>query len=284
MKRTILLAAIFSVFLVISTDGLVFAQAAATPNLAGYFVEVGGQPTGPHDTAGLVELINQRQLTTNTLVWRAGLTDWVVAGAVEELTPLLALADPPPLPSTPPPLPAAQTPPPLPNQAPQATVQPGQTWYNSFAPGFENNRLFINAGIGFGPTGGYNMGIPPISVSVDFKVSEIFPITIGATGMFSTWRWRNPWNDVTYTNIGVGARAMYHFNFAENLDTYAGLTLGWVIQTASGQALQTVRGNSFFLWGGSIGLRYFFTDSTGVYSELGWSGLQYVSAGLTVKM
>jgi hypothetical protein len=128
------------------------------------------------------------------------------------------------------------------------------------------------------------MGIPPISVSVDFKVSETMPITIGATGMFSTWRWTNPWVDITYSNIGIGARAMYHFNFARNLDTYAGITLGWVFQTVSGNALHTVRGNSFFLWGGNIGVRYFFTDSIGVYSELGWSGLQYVSAGLTVKM
>jgi hypothetical protein len=128
------------------------------------------------------------------------------------------------------------------------------------------------------------MGIPPISASADFKVVETVPITIGVTAMISTWKWTSDWVDITYRNIGIGARVMYHFNFARNLDTYTGLTLGWVIQNASGRAYQPISGSSFFLWGGNIGLRYFFTDSIGVYSELGWSGLQFVSAGLTVKM
>jgi hypothetical protein len=37
--------------------------------------------------------------------------------------------------------------------------------------------------------------------------------------------------EFVWNNIGFGARGMYHFNFLKNLDTYAGLTLGYVIQT-----------------------------------------------------
>jgi hypothetical protein len=168
-----------------------------------------------------------------------------------------------------------------------------QTWYDRYADGIDENILFVNAGVGFGPTGGYSMGIPPISVSVDFKLPIDLPITVGAGVTFTTWKYSisQPFYnlDVTYMNIGFGGRGMYHFNFMENLDTYAGLTFGYVLQKATveasneyGQAAADA-GASFFLWGINIGARYFFTDYIGAYLELGYSGLQYASIGVSVK-
>jgi hypothetical protein len=60
------------------------------------------------------------------------------------------------------------------------------------------DTLFVNAGVGFGPTGGYSNGVPPVSASV--------------------------------------------------------------------------------------GARYFFTSFLGAYLKLGYSGLQILGAGLTVKI
>jgi len=156
-----------------------------------------------------------------------------------------------------------------------------ETWWNSYAPGVRDNNLFINAGIGFGPTGGYNMGIPPISLSVDYKLPIDLPITVGGFATFGTWRYSYLNTNVTYTNIGIGARGMYHFNFLDNLDLYAGLNLGYVIQTSN----QTqYSGSSFFLWGFNTGARYFFTENLGAYLELGYSGLNYISTGVTFKL
>ncbi|MDR2501542.1 MAG: hypothetical protein LBD37_10790 [Treponema sp.] len=59
----------------------------------------------------------------------------------------------------------------------------GQEWYDSYAPGIDAGNVFINAGIGLGPTGGYDMGVPPLSVSADFKPPVKPPITIG--GIFT---------------------------------------------------------------------------------------------------
>jgi hypothetical protein len=74
---------------------------------------------------------------------------------------------------------------------------------------------------------------------------------------------------------------MYHFNFLDNLDLYAGLNLGYVIQTSN----QTqYSGSSFFLWGFNTGARYFFTENLGAYLELGYSGLNYISTGVTFKL
>jgi hypothetical protein len=170
-----------------------------------------------------------------------------------------------------------------------------QEWFNSYAHAVDGDSLFINAGIGFGPTGGYSSGVPPLSASVDYKLPVRLPITAGLIVTYSTWKWSHSLAslgkvDVTYSNLGLGARGMYHFNFTEKLDAYAGLTLGWVVQSSkseiSGAAVSdgySDDGNPFFLFGVSAGARYFFTSFLGAYLELGYSGLQVLGAGLTVK-
>jgi hypothetical protein len=171
-----------------------------------------------------------------------------------------------------------------------------QEWYNSYAPGIDESKVFINAGVGYGLST-YSMGLPPISVSADFKLPISLPITIGGTAALSTWGYStsagvpNSDIDVTYMNIGFGVRGAYHFGFVKNLDTYLGLTLGYVIQTADvkyGSAYDNIPktsydGVSFFLYGFNIGARYFFTKNIGAYLELGYSGLQVASIGLSVK-
>jgi len=62
----------------------------AEPDISGYFVVVNGLQTGPYDAAGLRALISQKQLTKNSLVWKEGMPNWMIAGAVEELTPLFS--------------------------------------------------------------------------------------------------------------------------------------------------------------------------------------------------
>ncbi|MCL2205930.1 MAG: DUF4339 domain-containing protein [Treponema sp.] len=280
--RKILLAFVAGIILVIITGGFVFAQAA--PVLTGYFVAVGGQTTGPHNTLGLMELVNRGLLNRDTFVWRDGMPDWVTAGTVGELAPLFH--------GLPPSLPAAAhvhgavvpgMPPPL---LPDGRVR---RWHNSFAPGVEGNRVFINTGVGLGPTGTHAaMGIPPISASVSFRVSDTVPITVGATGIFTTWRWEHHWGSIiTYRNIGLGARVMYHFNFARNFDSYIGLNFGYVFQSVHVDDWwggTPPVGNSFFLWGAFIGARFFFSDVFGIYAETGASSLQFLSIGLTFKI
>lgn len=166
-----------------------------------------------------------------------------------------------------------------------------QTWYDRYAPGIDAGKVFINAGIGLGPTGGYDMGIPPLSASADFKLPVKLPITLGGIVTFAQWKYSIPsflgsdyafaWN-----NLGIGVRGMYHFNFLKNLDTYAGLTLGYVIQSFDGGDYvgSAYEGASFFLFGANIGARYFFTKNIGAYVEVGYSGLQFASLGLSIKL
>jgi hypothetical protein len=130
------------------------------------------------------------------------------------------------------------------------------------------------------------MGVPPLSVSADFKLPVKLPITVGGIFTFAQWKYSyGGVYDFAWNNIGLGVRGMYHFNFLKNLDTYAGLTLGYVIQSfdGGGYSGSGYDGASFFLFGTHVGARYFFTDKIGAYLELGYSGLQFASLGLSVK-
>jgi opacity protein-like surface antigen len=176
-----------------------------------------------------------------------------------------------------------------------------QDWYNSYAPGIDQNIL-INAGIGFGPTGDYKNGVIPLSVSADFKLPIDIPLTVGGIFTYSQWKLTisiptNIWGtsyenyDLRWNNFGLGVRVMYHFNFVKNFDVYTGITLGYVIQTLDASYyddIATVTGSydaqSFFLFGVNVGARYFFTEYIGAYLEVGWSGLQFASLGVTFKL
>ncbi|HEX5596650.1 MAG TPA: SPFH domain-containing protein [Micromonosporaceae bacterium] len=67
------------------------------PTPVQWYVGVNGQQQGPYDQAGLAAQAAAGVLTPATLVWRAGMAQWLPAGQVPELTPVLG-ATPPPLP------------------------------------------------------------------------------------------------------------------------------------------------------------------------------------------
>jgi len=144
MKRTALLSLVIGIMLILGTGGVLTAQTSANQEVSGYFVNVGSQPTGPYDTNGLRQLINQGQLARNTLVWKEGMPQWAVAGTIDELAFLFASSTPPPLPPSqgPPPVPA-QTPPPI-AQAPQA--QAPQAQQPAPAISYNDNYQDFNAG------------------------------------------------------------------------------------------------------------------------------------------
>jgi len=67
------------------------------PGSVSYYIGINGQQLGPLDATGLRDKITSGQLTRETLVWKAGMTSWIAAGQVQELTSMFG-AVPPPLP------------------------------------------------------------------------------------------------------------------------------------------------------------------------------------------
>lgn len=66
------------------------------PTLAFHLV-INGQQTGPFDLNSLTAMVQQNQLSRETLVWRQGMTNWVPAGQTPELNSIFG-AVPPPIP------------------------------------------------------------------------------------------------------------------------------------------------------------------------------------------
>lgn len=63
-----------------------------------YNVVVNGQSAGPYDIEGLKQMANSGQLTKETLVWKAGMSDWQKAGEVQEISSVFGMT-PPPIPN-----------------------------------------------------------------------------------------------------------------------------------------------------------------------------------------
>jgi len=169
-----------------------------------------------------------------------------------------------------------------------------KTWYNSYAPGVEGSSLLINAGVGYGMLP-YKMSLPPISASVEYALLNI-PLSIGGYfGMTGYKEDLGPGGEYKGSMMGFGAKASWHFNFGvKNLDPYVSLLAGWLVYNQEvtttvkvpGLADITITAEnnlSTFLYGGSIGTRFFFTNNLGVYLELGYSAISVASVGLTLK-
>ena len=60
-----------------------------------YHVAVNGSATGPYDLATLSQMITSGQINKETLVWKAGLSEWIKAEEAEELKGLFNTTPPP---------------------------------------------------------------------------------------------------------------------------------------------------------------------------------------------
>ena len=76
------------------------SQPAAPPPLpsaASFHAAIDGASAGPFDMAALASKVREGKITRNSLVWKAGMANWVAADTVPELQALFAHV-PPPLP------------------------------------------------------------------------------------------------------------------------------------------------------------------------------------------
>ena len=63
-----------------------------------YHIAINGQNFGPYSHSKVVEMLQQQQINTATMVWREGLANWIAIAQCPEL----AMPVPPPIPGMPP--------------------------------------------------------------------------------------------------------------------------------------------------------------------------------------
>lgn len=188
---------------------------------------------------------------------------------------------------------------------------------------FDKGTVVVTAGFGFpdlyrgtlrtyynGYTSEKITGFGPVLLKGDYGIVKFkWGHTVGA-GMvlgfntskatFSYKDWSNSGSGVggyyvdytqvdKYTTITIGARGTYHFFTKEKFDCYASIGLGFNINTHS-QTTTDPQGVKYkvnqrpgLYQAGTIGIRYFFTNNFGVYSELGWDNSAPVQAGFSLK-
>lgn len=166
---------------------------------------------------------------------------------------------------------------------------------------FSKGDFVFNATIGLGSSlysgSGYKTTVPPIAVSLehcffDNLFDENSSIGIGGYAGYTAAKNTytvSGWGEYgyKYTSFLIGARGVFHYQFVDRLDTYAGVGLGWNIVSSStfgnfpsgGKYSASDSGlySDFF-----IGARWYFTDSFAVVGEVGY-GVAYLNLGVSLK-
>lgn len=94
----------------------------------------------------------------------------------------------------------------------------------------------------------------------------------GGIGVGAVFGWSGYHDDgVDYDNIVIGAQSNFHYAFIPQLDTYAGLTVGYEIDP-----------DGLYL-GAQVGTRYFFNNHWAINMEFGY-GVSFAKIGFTYKL
>jgi hypothetical protein len=158
---------------------------------------------------------------------------------------------------------------------------------------------FLNFGVGLRSAlysgSGYTGSVPPISGSLEFILKDDLldgKASLGAGGYlgYAAYKWKYSGFDYgwKYSNIIIGPRAYFHYDFLEELDTYAGVMVGYNIVSSSSFGSYSYGGNytasgSGLLFSGFIGARYSFTEKLAAMAEIG-SGIAYFNIGITITL
>ena len=70
-------------------------QQSIPPPLSQFYVAINGQQTGPHTEQALSQMIQNGQITKETLVWKNGMEAWTAASDTPEVSKLFAKTPPP---------------------------------------------------------------------------------------------------------------------------------------------------------------------------------------------
>ncbi len=98
-----------------------------------YSVAGSNERLGPVSDAELRAMVADGRLTTDSLIWKEGMAEWVPASSAKGLFP--QQAGPPPIPQSPPPLPPAQSPPEPPPVAPSSRLHEGPSGHGQARSG-----------------------------------------------------------------------------------------------------------------------------------------------------
>ena len=166
-----------------------------------------------------------------------------------------------------------------------------QMTINAQTATFQKGDNVLNLGLGFGgyAPSGYQVKTPSFSASFEVGIKDSNKGTLGIGGYLGyasydqngSYAGNNYW---TVNRIMIGARGAYHFALADKLDTYGGMTLGFMarswkwngsINRTDHPSRKPIGGDLF------VGSRYYFSDNFAVMGELSLTA--YLTLGISLK-
>ena len=165
---------------------------------------------------------------------------------------------------------------------------------NAQTPAFQKGDKVLNIGIGFGgySPSGYEVKTPSASASFEVGIKDFGPdkgsLGIGGYLGYSTYDENSNYVENNYWSVNkimIGARGAFHYPLVDKLDTYGGVTLGFVARSWNwnGSVSRTdhptrkpFSGDLF------LGGRYYFSDKFGVLGELSLG--TYLTLGISLKI
>jgi hypothetical protein len=133
--------------------------------------------------------------------------------------------------------------------------------------GWKGVALPISLAGEYGIVDGLIDGNASIGVGVDFGYAR-FKYSFQSSGKQYVNR---------YSDVILGVRGGFHYQFVDKLDTYAGLLFGYNI--VSGESIYA---SSEPIWGGYVGARYYFSDNFAALAELG-NSVALINLGVAYK-
>ncbi len=157
---------------------------------------------------------------------------------------------------------------------------------------FNNGDNLINLGFGIGSPyfgSGYKASLP-INPSFSYEKGVSDVISVGGQLSYASSKFDDSFNnDYNFKEhaVYIGARGSYHFNQLLQLDNkfdlYGGASLGYVTVSVSdntGSLGATGSGLGLGLFGGG---KYYFSQGTAIYAELGYQSLALLNVGIAFK-
>jgi hypothetical protein len=146
---------------------------------------------------------------------------------------------------------------------------------------FVKGDKVVGASFGFINTvNGLRSVLPPVTFTGEYGIVDGLingKASVGAGAELGYAVLKHHLSPNRYSNLLIGARGSFHYQFVDNLDTYVSLLLGYDI--VSGENAYTA---SDWGWASYIGARYYFSDSFAVTAEIG-NNISLINIGVAYK-
>lgn len=162
------------------------------------------------------------------------------------------------------------------------------------AKAYSKGDNLLNIGVGIGSPffgSGYSSSLP-VNPGISYEKGITNEISIGGQAAYASSKYNVDLPGANYSfkenAFYIGARGSYHFNELLELDpefdVYGGASLGYVVASVSdnqGFNGTTGSGIGFGLFAGG---KYYFSNNTGLFAELGYQSLAVLNVGVTFKL